>query len=683
MRKITRRKRCNSKKSLDKNNEKSNIGRRSYVHKKGIVKKELKKSSRDSRYRKSTNNTISYRRRVKRENNSSNHNMFKDRYGKRIRRVYKAHNKLKRVSYYNKRNNEITDETTLILIKQILEKIKKIVFTSKVRKVSRGILIALMSLVPIDMIDKANREVFLDVYGQELTWSTSENIDASNYKYKLYRDNELLTYSRGYKFIESISMDKESPKKVGNVTVTEGATDISFIWKEPTDIGSNYTYKIEAVNQSNNKKYKSRKIKEKFISGIDKYLISVNGKEYQTYTTSFSMSTSSFRNGENNIEIVAVDLAGNKSESKKIKFKVDNTSFYLDGYKIGTTNPEITNETHDIYLVKENLVKKDDKLIPQTQKTKVSIGENISQYFIKSTNPKLYNPRYICKDDLVNVVWEETPFGSRNTDFYIEAVEKSTLKKHISTRMNYDAGSFLSGYYYKVTTTPTYKVKTTDDYTMDSSVNLNYDIFNKDKKYYFHLAASDEYGNLSKTKTLEFDFKDFTSVGEVKDTIRTFLYKNKGVTGDDFRTITDDIYNTLRYRTIKKIESMGIKISLTSESAKEFIKKHHNVEPISNEAQYIKEDSTIVYNVNSSLEYLIKEIVKIFDEIPKSAWSKNADFLKVYNEEKTKIKDGKCSPQEFLSEVIWMYISKEDDLEYDAPSTYAFVKRYYKSIMLA
>ena len=93
--------------------------------------------------------------------------------------------------------------------------------------------------------------------------------------------------------------------------------------------------------------------------------------------------------------------------------------------------------------------------------------------------------------------------------------------------MSYTSGDFLPGYYYQVTTDPLYKIKKNDSYTMDNNVNLDYNRFDKTKLYYFHVASANEHGNLSKTKTLELDLTNFTTINQKKDAVREILYRTK------------------------------------------------------------------------------------------------------------------------------------------------------------
>lgn len=686
MKRVVRRKRC-LKTNSSANNKHSRVGRVNVSYKNKALKKDKESK---------VNNKSKARRFIKLANvNNKNLKVNKDiefiegkfnlvdKNNKILRRINKKHVQKKRICYM--RNYKKTKKVNKYesIKNKTVDDVKRILKSNEFKKASRGLIFAIISLLSIDMIDKGNRKVFLDMEGQELSWSTSNNLDSSNYEYKLFRDNELLMLTKGYKFIESISLDKESPQKINNVKVDKGEAKVIFSWNAPNDMGTKYKYKVLAINKKNNKKYSSRSIKKEIVSGIDKYIINLNGKEYTSATTQFEVDINSLKTGVNNLEIIAVDLAGNESEPKKISFKIDNTKFYLDEYKLSTNNNEITEKTHNIYLVKEKTIEKDGKVVVEQEKKPITIGDNIAEFFISASKPTISNPRYVYENDLVNVIWEESTFGVNNTEFYIECSSKNGLKKYTSNKMKYDNGDFLSGYYYKVTTTPLYSVKQSDSYTMDSRVSLDTTKYDKNKIYYFHVAASDEYGNMSKTKTLELDFKNFTTTGEIKDVVREFLYKNKGVDGNAYRKVTDDVYNAFTYKTIKKIKDMELKISLVSGDIGDFISKHHNVKVTNKNAQYIKEDSTVVYNVDSSIEYLVKEIVKVFNEYPTSPWSSRADFLEVYNAEKDKLKEGKYTEEEYLSEIVWMYISGDEDLEYYAPKSYDFIAKFYNSIMLA
>ena len=608
---------------------------------------------------------------------------FRDKNNKVIRRVHKGKINKKRLSY-KKKDTIKNSKVDIISIKsKILKKLDFILKTKRFKKICKTAFITLASLIALNIIDECSRKIVLNINGQEIEWAMDKGFDSTNYEYELFRNKERILLTKGCKFIESISLDEESPEKVSGVKVNKDEEKVVITWKVPDDIGSKYKYKVTAKNKSFGKSYSSKTSNVEVISGIEKYIIKIDEKEYHTIIPHFEIEVDSLQAGSHNVQIRAVDIAGNISEPKNITFKVDNTKFYLDDYKLATNNKDITNETHELYLVKENEVIKNGKTVIEKERLPISIGDNIAGFFISDKLPQMANPKYIYENDLVNVFWEENEFGVNNTEFYIECKSKKGFEKYKSDKMTYDNGNFLSGYYYKVTTDPLYTVKHTDSYTMDNMVTLDYRRFDRSKIHYFHVASVNEYGNISKTKTLEFDFENFTSTGEIKDAVRSLLYRGKDVDSDSYRKVTDDVYNTFTYKTIKKMKEEELKIILTSEDIKKYISENHNAVVTNKNAQYIKDDSVIVYNTNSSLEYLVKEIVKAFDEYPKSPWSKNSDFLKVYTEEKDKLGEKELTAQEFLSEAVWLYISDNEELSYKAPKTYKFLQKYYKMILSA
>ena len=608
---------------------------------------------------------------------------FCDKNNKLTRRIPKNKLSQKRVAYRKKYSSKKKNVKVVSIKSKIFKKLNSLFKTRRFRKISRTAFITLMSLFALNTIDETSRKIVLAINGQEIEWVMNKGFDSSNYEYELFRDKERIMLTRGYKFIESISLDEESPEKITNIKVNEGKDKVSFTWKVPDDVGSKYKYKVTARNKGFGKDYSSRTSNVEVISGIEKYIVRLDGKEYQTIIPQFEVELNSLQAGSHNLQVMAVDIAGNVSEPKNITFKVDNTKFYLDGYKLATNNKEITSETHDLYLVKECIVSKDGKNITKKDKLPISIGDNIAGFFVSDNTPKMSNPRYIYENDLVNVFWEKNEFGVNNTEFYIECKSKKGFEKYKSEKMKYDNGDFLPGYYYKVTTNPLYTVKQTDSYTMDNMVTLDYRRFDRSKIHYFHIASVNEYGNISKTKTLEFDFENFTSTKEMKEAVRSILFRGKDVDSDSYRRVTDDVYNTFTYKTIKKIKEKELKIVLTSGDIKKYISENHNAVVTNKNAQYIKEDSVIVYNTSSPLECLVKEIIRAFDEYPKSPWSKNSDFLKVYSQEKDKLNGKELKVQDFLVEAIWMYINDSDELDYQAPKTYKFIKRYYKLILSA
>lgn len=673
---------------MSRRNIKKDINKVRCVKNRNCSRKNNKKNTTLNNQRKKRRNIalLNTKRNIAKKDALKKQRLF-DKNNKLIRGIRLQKNK-KRLIYLNSKTlfkKEISSkESVFLVVKEVvLNKIKEIMKIKKVRRVSKTLFITLVTLFTLNIIDTTSRKVVLAINGQEIEWDMDKGLDDSNYEFEIFRGKEKITTTRGSKFLESISLDKDSPEKISSLKMDESDDKVMFTWNASEDRGTNYKYRIVAKNKSFGKDYSSKKTSIEIKSGVEKYIIKLDGKEYQTIIPQFDIEKASLKAGSHTLEIYAVDLAGNVSETKKITFEIDNTKFYIDKYKLATNNKEITNKTHDLYIVKEIRTIKNGKEIVKKEKSPISIGDNIAQYFINTEKPKIDNPKYIYKDDLINVYWEKNDFSKNEIEFYIECKSKNGFQRYKSEKMKYDNGEFLPGYYYKVTTSPYYTVKSTDSFTMDNMVSLDYNRYDKRKLYYFHVAAMNEYGNMSKTKTLEFDFENFTSTREKKDAVRSLLYRGRDVDSDSYRRVTDDVYNTFTYKTIKKMKEKELKIVLTSSDIKNYISENHNAVVTNKNAQYLREDSVIVYNTNSPLEYLVKEIVRVFDEHPRSFWSKNSDFLNAYNQEKNKLTKQELNQQDFLVEAMWMYIDDSDELEYKAPKTYNFIKRFYKLIMLS
>ena len=114
-----------------------------------------------------------------------------------------------------------------------------------------------------------------------------------------------------------------------------------------------------------------------------------------------------------------------------------------------------------------------------------------------------------------------------------------------------------------------------------------------------------------------------------------------------------------------------------------YVLSNHNTKVTNKNICYIKEDKTIVYDTKTSLNLLIKEIVKVLDDIKENPISKDNDYLEVYNKEKTTLKDGKLSEQEYLAEAVSIYLEDAPMLRSNSPETCEFIKEKYKVIMFS
>lgn len=570
-----------------------------------------------------------------------------------------------------------------IEIDKVYDKAKEVASSKIAKKVLNISVIACSTVFAVNFVDKISRKIVLEVDAQEVSWVMNKSFDTSSYEYELFRDGKRALVTKATKYMEPVSTDTESPDKITSIKLNKNNDVFTFSWKEPKDNGVELNYKIKATNKGFGKSYESRELNAEIISGVEKYIINIDGKKYESVTPNFNVDINSLKYGSHTLEVSAIDYAGNVSKSKKIDFKVDNTKFFIDDYKLATNNPDITDETYDLYLVKEREIEKDGKKVLEKEKLPIKLGDYISTYFINRQVPEISNPRYLYESDLLNITWEENTFGANDTDFYIECKSKKGIKSYKSEKMNYGSGDFLPGYYYQVNKDPLYTVNKTDSYTMDNNVSLDYNRYDKTKIYYFHVASANEYGNLSKTKTLELDLKNFTTNGEKKDAVREILYRTKGLESDAFRKITDDIYNTFTLNTIKKLKDIGLKIVVMQEDVTDYVLSNHNAKVINKNICYIKEDKTIVYNTKYSLGLLIKHIVKVLDEFNENPISKNIDYLNVYNTEKKTLKEGKLSAQDYLAEAVKIYIEDAHMLKTTSPKTYEYIKTNYKTIMFA
>lgn len=571
----------------------------------------------------------------------------------------------------------------IIEIDKVCETAKKVADSKTTKKVLNVSVAACSCAFALNFIDTVTRKVVLEVNAQEVSWVMSKDLDSTSYEYELFRNGERMLTTKACKFIESIGVDTEAPDKVSSIRLNKTDDNFTFTWKAPEDNGVEFEYKVKAINKGFGKAYTSKTLNADVVSGIEKYIVMIDDKRYETVVPSFSININSLKCGSHTLEVIAVDCAGNMSKSKKLEFKVDNTKFFIADYKLATNNTAINNDDYDIYLVKENEVEKDGKVTIEKTKTPIALGDYISTYFMNAEVPMIANPRYLYQDDMLNITWEENTFGTNNTEFYIECKSKKGIKSYKSEKMNYSSGDFLPGYYYQINKDPLYTVNKTDSYTMDNNVTLDYNRFNAENKYYFHVAASNEYGNLSKTKTLEIDLKNFTSVGEKKDAVRDILYRTKGLESDIFRKITDDLYNIFTLSTIEKLKELNLKIVVTQEDVTSYVSSNHNAKVTDKNICYIKDDLTIVYNAKSSLDLLVKEVVKVLDDAKSNPVSKNIDYLNIYNAEKTTLGDGNLSAQDYLAEAVNLYIEDSHLLKSTSPNTYEFIKLKYKTIMFA
>lgn len=142
-------------------------------------------------------------------------------------------------------------------------------------------------------------------------------------KTKLYRDDKLLYEGYLSDYRDTSSKDMSAPKMIGKTTVTRTQNNIDVSFAPAKDVGTDYSYRIQAVANDGKTTPLSKSVNVNVMSGIkgyayvfDKYPIS---NPTVLNTTGTTLSTSINDAEDRYLHIRAIDNNGNLGEVKHIR----------------------------------------------------------------------------------------------------------------------------------------------------------------------------------------------------------------------------------------------------------------------------------------------------------------------------------------------------------------------------
>lgn len=446
----------------------------------------------------------------------------------------------------------------------------------------------------------------MSVNNNLLEWKPEKN-NLKGLTFQVLKDGKMVEETKNLKFIDTSQIDTGIPNDIDEITTLRSIKKLKIMWKAPLDNSSNNSYQVFAVNRFGKKVFKTDEVLGGYVSGIDKYIIEFNGKQYESVTPEFVIDVKDIKKGKHTIKIKSIDKAGNKSKFKEFTFVYDVVDFnYQDG-KLIPVDSKYTNELYNFYILDKDDVEK-EKEIPQYDKKMFLVNQNLSNIIDSGIKPKMTSPSYTIKNKEIKICWEKPSQTSSSHSFYVEAVNKESLDKTYSNLLDINSSSNILGYHYVLNESSNYTVKSTDLYTNNLSISLNSSDLSKDKNYYFHIATIDSSGVLSDTKTMPLNLKVSNPLENKKSILRKIIFKTKGVTNEEYSKVIDGLSNNISLDEIKSFSSSGLKIYIIKNDFKEYLKEQYKIE--TEKEDCVKNKNNIYYNSNKSIDSLIRVLSK-------------------------------------------------------------------------
>lgn len=475
--------------------------------------------------------------------------------------------------------------------------------------IKRGIIVATVfsGFATFWYIKEVPVKAHMTIENSTIEW-TPKKENLKGLRFQVVKDGEIVHETTNLKFIDKNQKDTGIPDDISEINTYRNVKTLKILWKEPKDNGSSNNYQIFALNKFGRKVFKSEEVSGGSVSGIDKYIIKFKGEEFESEKPEFVINCEDLKKGKYTIDIKSVDKEGNESEFKTFAFNIDNVKFEFKGRKIIPEEPKYTNDDYYFYIIEKDIA---DNIqdIPQYDKKMFLVDEDISNVLNLDLKPTMTTPSFVVKNQKLALSWKNPSESKESYDFYVEIVNKDTLEKKYSDLLK---GTILNenlGFHYAINNSSSYKVTADDEYTNANYLEMDINKFDKNKKYYFHIATIDSLGTLSNTKTISVNLRDTSTIDTIENKseyTKKIVYKTKDVTEENYKKVATVISNNFALQKIKQLNNEGIKVYLIKNNFKEYLKQNYKIDARVDDC--VKDGKSIYFNVNKSTDCLVNTI---------------------------------------------------------------------------
>ena len=482
---------------------------------------------------------------------------------------------------------------------------------------------------------------------------------------EIYRGNE--TNLDGLELI-----DTEKPTTPKNIDLEYQDNGIILSWNPTKDRGT--TNKIVIEEYSNEELINTSKLNINVASGVEKYIISTKDKEYTTTTNEITIPYDNV-NGKSSIKIKSVDISGNESDLKTIKYENYIISNYGNEPVISDTSQDyeyylmVNGEKKDISFLDELLSRSDgDKSAPQTVNI-INISEERDGY---------------------NISWEDIEDIGEKYNYKILGRGKKRNNIASSEEREIDYTSGVKGYYVKVSNNQHETLTSNDKLITENKIKVAYG--NK----YLHIATVDNSGNISGTISHRIDNSINTTESNKNNYVDPDLFNNilyilrreEDISDETYSDYSLEILNFPKEQ-IEKFKKMNLKIFITKDNIREKIKNEYGLDTGIEVSGAFISNHNVLYVMGEYKDGVIThELGHALDSYESGfKESSTKEFKNIYKEEKDKLypidKNSsnyfKSNTQEYFAQAVVMYIYQKDILKEVAPKTYEYVDKVFKN----
>lgn len=357
-----------------------------------------------------------------------------------------------------------------------------------------GVCVSLYIFTPKQKIDLVNKDGIFQ-------WINRGEVDSDEFCYELYNGEFKIVSLKGdgYKVLEGDLIDVDGPSRVTDATIMYDKEYVYIYWSEAEDLSTKNIFQVFMIDKDGKDKYMSNKETVEYASGVDRYIIKSNGLNVDAVNNSLKINRASLVNGLNYVTIVAQDKRGNLGKEAKIPIYNYPIVISYDGENIGY-HIDDRNQTYNLtaYINGE----------------KFEIGNNIAKLneYIKDIKApsKVDKINVSVSDKNVRINWSPSKDVIQKYTVSLEGIGANYQNVSYSDYIDIDTTSGLKGYYYSINDKKDYVVSNVDNFvdTVELSKSLEYG------KYFIHVAAVDNKGNVGETKTYSFSVDEPVKVEE-------------------------------------------------------------------------------------------------------------------------------------------------------------------------
>ena len=299
-----------------------------------------------------------------------------------------------------------------------------------------------------------------------INWTDKSEKNTLGSKYYIYNDDFLVNKvtEQSYIIPKEKLIDEEGPEKVSKVNINYTDKMICFNWEEVKDIGTDNKIWVSLYDENEKQISYSNEVNMNYASGVYKYILEINGEDFELYDREFTIKRENLNNGITMTKLYSIDNRGNKSDIANIPLYNYNVILSKEDNQLRYHIDDSTQQ----YKYKAYINGED--------KGFVSSNEELNSLLMDKAAPSpVGRPYFVIKDKKANITWEKVI--DKGTD-YLVRVESYGLKYYntaYSDDITINKSADIKGYMYAINKNNKYVITDKDKFTDKTDIDFEGD----------------------------------------------------------------------------------------------------------------------------------------------------------------------------------------------------------------